>query len=87
MRLYVLLFPLAVLTESYISQNGKVDEMIGNMAIVPYPIGVRANIHWGGGGHTEFCPNGERKYCLKPTRFGGGGGSSRILSVNCRHRP
>ena len=26
-------------------------------------IGVRANIHWGGG-QTEFCPNG----------FGGGGG-------------
>ena len=27
-------------------------------------IGVRANIHLGGGGQTEFCPNG----------FGGGGG-------------
>ena len=32
-------------------------------------IGVRANIHWGGG-QTDFCPNGFR-------RWGGGGSSSR----------
>ena len=31
-------------------------------------IGVRANIHWGGG-QTDFCPNGFRRW--------GGGGSSR----------
>ena len=30
-------------------------------------IGVRANIHLGGGGQTEFCQNG---FCL----WGGGGG-------------
>ena len=37
----------------------------------PTSIGVRANIHLGGGGQTEFCPNG----------FGGGGGSGVVAEV------
>ena len=33
-------------------------------------IGVRANIHLGGGGQTEFCPNGERKLFVTWPRQG-----------------
>ena len=39
------------------------------------PIGVRANIHWGGG--NRVCPNG----------FGGGGGSSRNVPSSPGARP
>ena len=36
-------------------------------------IGVRANIHWGGGVKPS-CARMADANCLKPTRFGRGGG-------------
>ena len=42
-------------------------------------IGVRANIHWGGGGQTEFCPNGECNLFVTRPRQG-----EKIILNYCR---
>ena len=56
------------------------------------PIGVRAIIHLGGGGRPSFArmdsvEGGGVVAEVCRARFGGGGGSGRICSVNCSNRP